>query len=40
VLGFLQTAYCFKGRASYRLKRELRDAAGIEFDIHKSCHVI
>ena len=40
VLGFLQTAYCFKGRSSYRLKRELRDAAGIKFDIHKSCHVI
>lgn len=40
VLGFLQTAYCFKGRDSYRLKRELRDAAGIEFNIHKSCHVI
>lgn len=40
VLGFLQTSYNFKSLAGRRLKRELRDAAGVEFDLTKSCHTI
>lgn len=38
VLGFLNTSFHFKGRDSYRLKCELRDAAGVKFNVHKDKH--